>query len=71
MTIMNHFHQSNLATDAYFFLLLGNTKCTARARSDAMLANASSGVVTNILAKAKIFFESHGGQWKQLFIIDE
>ena len=54
MTIMNHFHQSDLATDAYFFLLLGNTKYTARARNDAMLAYASSGVVTNISEMARI-----------------
>ena len=26
MQLMNHFHQSDLATDAYLFLLLGNTK---------------------------------------------
>ena len=26
MTILNHFHQSDLARDAYFFLLVGNTK---------------------------------------------
>ena len=54
MTIMNHFHQSDLATDAYFFLLLGNTKYTARARSDTMLAYASSGVVTNISERWRV-----------------
>ena len=54
MTIMNPFHQSDLATDAYFFLLLRNTKYTARARSDAMLAYASSGVVTNISERWRV-----------------
>ena len=47
MTIMNHIHQSNLATYAYFSKQL-EIRNTARARSDAMLAYASSGVVTNI-----------------------
>ena len=54
MTIINHFHQSDLATDVYFFLLLGNTKYAARARSDAMLAYASSGVVTNISERWRV-----------------
>ena len=51
MTIMNHFHQSDFATDAYFFVLLGNTKYNARARSDAMLAY---GVVTNISERWRV-----------------
>ena len=44
---MNHIHQSNLATHAYFSKQL-EIRNTARARSDAMLAYVSSEVVANI-----------------------